>query len=61
MKQAEQTSGVPLAGLAVNPGAVAGINEGARPAADDDARAWNPAMTCQGCRASSHTSLDERA
>jgi hypothetical protein len=27
MKQAEQTSGVPLAGLAVNSGAVAGINE----------------------------------
>src|SRR5262245_21257463 len=31
-----------------------------RPAADDDARAWNPRLTCQGCRLITHASLDER-
>ena len=31
------------------------------PAADDDARAWNPRMACQGCRPCTHTSLDEGA
>jgi hypothetical protein len=33
---------------------------GDEPNADDDARAWNPRMTCQGCRPGTHTSLDER-
>ena len=28
-------------------------------AADDDARAWNPGMTCQGCRPSTDPSLNE--
>src|SRR5262245_23308315 len=30
------------------------------PAADDDARAWNPGVTYQGCRPSTYRSLDER-
>ena len=28
-----------------------------RPDADNDARAWNPPVTCQGCRLSTHRSL----
>jgi hypothetical protein len=31
-----------------------------RLAVDDDARAWNPRMTCQGCGPRTRTSLDER-
>jgi hypothetical protein len=30
-----------------------------RPDADDDSRAWNPGMTCQECRPSTHRSLGE--
>jgi hypothetical protein len=29
------------------------------PDADDDSRAWNPGVTCQGCRPGTYTSLDE--